>query len=93
MIDFTVQMDDPGVALFVAMGNVVCEKIASRKNCVGNHTWLVHQTSPTWLTGANPLLWIWVTFIHYTARIIINNCPVTWGKIKSINYLDKTKLI
>ena len=34
--DFTVQMDDPGVALFVAMGNVVCEKIASRKNCVGN---------------------------------------------------------
>merc|ERR1719259_11609 len=44
------------------------------------------QTSPTWLTGANPLLWIWVTFIHYTARIIINICPVTWGKIKIINY-------
>ena len=62
------------------------KKFAKMENCVGNHTWLVHQTSPTWLTGANPLLWIWVTFIHYTARIIINICPVTWGKIKSINY-------
>ena len=62
------------------------KKFAKMENCVGNHTWLVHQTSPTWLTGANPLLWIWVTFIHYAARIIINNCPVTWGKIKSKNY-------
>ena len=36
ILDLTVQINDPGVALFVAMGNVVCEKIASRKNCVGN---------------------------------------------------------
>ena len=34
--DFTVQMDDPGVALFVAMGNVACEKNANRDNCVVN---------------------------------------------------------